>query len=263
MGKVLCALICEKSLTGGAMESPALDRNREERHLTLATLRRLRKRCGVGSLARVTGIPGDTIQQLFAGKADPPASLLRKLVRLERLLLARECVSEYLQLGLREFQIAKLVGLCKTTICHILHDDFWGVAEGTCQKLKHKLSEHNAALFRQQLRSIDILPFETSGPATDAAGWKRRAQDLRCVLANCHNGALQTRRRKDFQAIVAQLRPSSDHERIVVIWARGRTRRVLMRSLRHEARHIVEWADDELHNSSKRQKNKALLRICK
>jgi len=177
--------------------------------------------------------------------------------------LTRECVTEYLQLGFREFQIAELVGLSKATICHILRDDFWAVAESTYQKLKDKLLEHKAGLFRQQLKSIEISPFETSGPPTDAAGWKTRAENLRCVLANCHSGALRTGGRRDFQAIVAQLGPSSDHERMVVIWAKGRNRRVLMRSLRHEARHIIDWADNELRNSSKGRKIKALLRICK
>jgi hypothetical protein len=260
---VLCVQMRASKRTGGTMKTGVFEHSPEDRHVARVTLRRLRRYCSVGSIARVTEVPIETIRLFDAGKAEPPTGFVRKLERLERLLLARQCVTEFLNAGLREFQIAKRVGLSKETICHILRDDFWCVAEKRCHQMRQKLLEHNASLFEHLLASLEIVPFETSGQATDASGWKKRADYVRRALADSYKGLPHVRRSVAFQAIVAQVGPPDDHNLLLLIWARGRTRRALMRALRHEGRHVVERAEDELGNTPRRRKNKALLRICK
>jgi hypothetical protein len=54
------------------MKREVFDCKHEDRRVARVTLRRLRKQCGVGCVARLTGVPNETIHLLFAGKADPP-----------------------------------------------------------------------------------------------------------------------------------------------------------------------------------------------
>jgi len=219
----------------------------------------------IGGLSRITQVPYETFKEIISGKSKPPRGMLAKLHRFERLLMARKCLTELEDLHFHRVEIARAVGLCKETITNIFNDDFWSVAEDTLQDIRHLLFEYKAALFESFLSVLEITPLETSGRPTNTRGWRRRTRILRHAVLDSYKGQHRSRRRADFQGILASVGPEDDRDMLLIIWAHGKDSKTMLQVLRHEANELDEFASRKLQDLKKKEtiSHKAIMRICK